>query len=235
MIPSILISAVLISASGEAVPGLSEAESPKKQGAFLSWSDEQAVEIGKAMRADGRVGGWFDARVVHTEHSYNYKLRATWLTPEVIRASARMHQLVEGMDDETTMDLVEDADGRGDTVILVEIDPREGSGIIPREWVALLRPKTDDGSERAVQGVNKPQLRNVKALSGTSRRDYAYDIFWLVFPLVRSDGAPLFRDGDREAELVVRIQGKEGRVAWSIPQSIRERSREIASKGRPSP
>jgi len=51
------------------------------------------------MRANGRVGGWFDARVVHTEHSYNYKLRATWLTPEVIRASARMIQLVEGMEE----------------------------------------------------------------------------------------------------------------------------------------
>jgi hypothetical protein len=231
VIPAILISGVLFTASGEAVPGLSQAESPEERDVFFSWSDEQAVEIGKAMRANGRVGGWLDARVIHTEHSYNYKLRATWLTPEVIRASARMNQLVEGMDDETTMDLVEDAEGRGDTVIMVEIDPREGSGIIPREWVALLRPKTDDGSEGAVQGVNQPQLRSVKALSGTSRRDYAYDIFWLVFPLVRSDEAPLFRDGDIEAELVVRIQGKEGRVSWSIPGSIHERSREIAKRG----
>ncbi len=219
MLP-ILITALVLSASGW---------TEKREG-FLSWSDKQAVEIGKAMRADGRVGGWFDTRVVHTEHSYNYKLRATWLTPEVIRASARMHQLVEGMNDEKTMDLVEEAEGPGDTVIMVEIDPREGSGIIPRDWVALLRPKTDDGSEGAVQGVYRPQLRSVKALSGTGRRDYAYDIFWLVFPLVGSDGAPLFRDGDKEAELVIRIQGKEGRVEWSIPQSIRERSREVAAR-----
>lgn len=223
--PPILIAALVLSASGWT----------ERRDGFLSWSDKQAVEIGKAMRADGRVGGWFDARVIHTEHSYNFKLRATWLTPEVIRASARMRQLVEGLDDVKTLELVEDAEGRGDTVILVEIDPREGSGIIPTDWVALLRPRTDDGSEGAVQGVNRPQLRSVKALSGTSRRDYAYDNFWLVFALVTSDGAPLFRDADKEAELVVRIQSKEGRVAWSIPQSIRERSREIASKGRPSP
>lgn len=223
--PAILCAAFALVAFGSA-------ETPE---GFLSWTDKQAVEIGKSMRANGRVGGWFDTRVIHTEHSYNYKLRATWLTPEVIRATARMHQLVEGMDDEKTMGLVEDAEGRGDTVILVEIDPREGSGVIPGDWIALLRRKSDEDSGAAVPGVNRPELRSVKALSGASRRDYAYDIFWLVFPLVRPDGDPLFGDGDREAELVVRIQGKEGRVSWSIPRSIRERSREIASKGRPSP
>lgn len=182
------------------------------------------------MRANGRAGGWLDTRVVGTEHSYNYKLRATWLSPEVIRASARIHQLQNGLDDAQAMALVADAEGRGDTVILVEIDPREGSGIIPNDWVALLRPKTTDGSGRTMPGANHPELRSVKALSGTNRRDYAYDVFWLVFPLAMK-GQPLFGEGDREAELVVRVGGKEGRVSWVIPPSIRERAREIASVG----
>ena len=39
------------------------------------------------------MGGWLDTRILSTEHSYNYKLRATWLTPEVIRATARLAQV----------------------------------------------------------------------------------------------------------------------------------------------
>ena len=182
------------------------------------------------MRANGRVGGWFDTRVVHTEHSYNYKLRGTWLTPDVIRASARIHQLAEGLNDDETLELVREAENLGDTVILVEIDPREGSGIIPRDWAAFLRKKSDGEAGPAVRGVNQPDLRAVKALSGTERRDYSYDVFWLVFPLVTSNGELLFGDQDEEAELVVRIGGKEGRVSWPIPSSIRDRGRESRSR-----
>ncbi len=225
MIPALLASALTLAGS----------ESTEQREAFLSWSAKQAIEIGTTMRSNGRVGGFLDMRVIHTEHSYNYKLRATWMTPEVIRATARTHQLLEGTDDEGTLALVSDAEALGDTVILVEIDPREGSGVIPRDWTALLRPKSDGESAGTVQGAYHPELRSVKALAGTSRRDYAYDVFWLVFPLVRRDGEPLFGEANKEAELVVRIQGKEGRVEWPIPQSIRVRSQEIAAKGRPTP
>lgn len=205
--------------------------SAQERDAFLSWSGKQASNIGKSMRANGRVGGWFDTRVVHTEHSYNYKLRGTWLTPDVIRASARITQLAEGLNDDETLELVWEAENRGDTVILVEIDPREGSGIIPRDWAAFLRKKSDGEAGPAVRGVNQPDLRAVKALSGTERRDYSYDVFWLVFPLVTSNGELLFGDQDEEAELVVRIGGREGRVSWPIPRSIRDRARESRSKG----
>jgi hypothetical protein len=147
--------------------------SAQERDAFLSWSDKQASNIGRSMRAKGRVGGWLDTRVVHTEHSYNYELRGALLTPEVIRASARMHQLLEGLDDEETLDLVKEAENHGDTVVLVGVDPREGSGIIPRDWAAFLRPKSD-GESGGLRGVNEPELRTVKALSGTERRDYSY-------------------------------------------------------------
>lgn len=81
MTPAILIAALALGASG----------STQEPEAFLSWSHKQAVEIGKAMRANGRVGGWFDARVIHTEHSYNYESnsgkegRVSWPIPRSIR------------------------------------------------------------------------------------------------------------------------------------------------------
>jgi len=45
---------------------------------YLAWSAAEAERIGKSTRVNGRVGGALDFRVVHTEHSFNYKLRATW-------------------------------------------------------------------------------------------------------------------------------------------------------------
>jgi len=197
--------------------------------AYLSWSVDQAVAIGKKMRAEGRVGGWFDGRIVHTEHSYNYKLRATWLTPEVIRASARLTQIRSRLKDEETMALVAAAEAAGDTVVMVEIDPREGSGIIPRNWLAILQPK-DLQTEAlgAVRGLNSPKLRRLKSLTGIFDRDYSYDVFWVVFPLVNDNEEPLFPDSAQEAELVVRIYDKEGRVAWTIPASIRDRAHALA-------
>lgn len=176
------------------------------------------------MRATGRVGGFFDFRVKSTNKSYNYKLRATWLTPDVIRATARLEQLRNRLSDEETRRLVVGAEGAGDTVVLVEIDPREGSGVIPRDWSALLQPKglAAEGS-RVVHGVDSPRLRDLPALRGVERRDYSYDQFWMVFPLRLNSGEPVFTESDHEAEIVVRIHEKEGRASWAIPASIRER------------
>jgi len=205
-----------------------ERETPTDDDAYLSWSEKECLEIGDALRSKGRVGGFFDTRIVGTNKSYNYKLRATWLTPEVIRAAARLKQFEQVLTDEETMALVAKAESIGDTIILIEIDPREGSGIIPREWVALLRPKTDEPSV-GVRGAKHPKLRSAKALSGTGDRDYSYDVFWLVFPLMDNDGKPLLPESSSEAELVVRIGNKEGRVSWPIPASIRRRALEVAS------
>ena len=195
-------------------------------GAYLSWSLKQIDSIGKKMRVNGQVGGSFDFRVKSTEKSYNYKLRATWFTPEMIRASARFWQLRERLTDEQTRALVAEAEGVGDTVVMVEIDPREGSGVIPSNWLAVLRAK---GSEREVRGTVSPALRQVKVLSGTMQRDYAYDLFWVVFPLVDDRGERLFGDA-ATAELLVEISNKQGKVAWFIPESIRKPS--LASPGR---
>lgn len=62
-------------------------------------------------------------------------------------------------------------------------------------------------------------------LSGTKGRDYSYERFWLTFSLVDDDGQPLLPETIREAELVVRIYNKEGRVSWPIPPSHRRTGR----------
>lgn len=186
---------------------------------WLSWPGPRAEAVAKAMRQSGRVGGYFDLRVKSTNKSYNFKLRATWLTPDVIRAGARLIQLQERLSDEETRQLVARAEDAADTIVLVELDPREGSGVIPLGWTAHLQPKGRPQGP-VVKGSLMPRLRDVPVLRGVDKRDYAYDVFWVGFPLDR-EGVPLFCREDQEAELVVRIEGKEGRVTWTIPPSIR--------------
>ena len=196
------------------------------QEAFLKFDAKTAKDIALSMRVNGRVGGAFDFRVTSTDRSYNYKLRVTWLTPEVIRATARLVQLRERLSDEETQRLVAEAQAAGDTVFLVEIDPQEGSGIIPQQWTALLMPSgTDPTGPRVVRGISVPNLRDVRALTGAAQRDYAYDVFWVVFPLRLPDGQPLLGESDTEAELGVQIYNKAGRVRWKIPDSIRRMPR----------
>ena len=191
---------------------------------YLSWPADRAETVIRAMDKDGRVGGRFDTRILSTNRSYNYKLSATWLTPEVIRARARLAQLDGYLSDEATQQLVSEAEAAGDTVFLVEIDPREGSGVIPLGWRAVLGPT---GVEtRFVPGVSVPSLRRARALAGQLPRNYDYDRFWIVFPLHTSDGEPIFDATTTEAELVVRIYEKEGRITWRVPPSILTRMTE---------
>lgn len=190
--------------------------------AWLAWSGARAQAIGKAGYVQGRVGGIFDTRFLKTERSYNYKLAATWFTPDVIRASARTIQLADRLTDDEARRLVAEAEQNGKTAIMVEIDPREGSGVIPNDWAAFLQAEVPDGATpRAVRGQDTPTLREVKALTGVLRRNYDYDRFWVVFPLTHPDGKPLFAAGDVSAELVVRIAGREGRVRWPIPPAMK--------------
>lgn len=92
---------------------------------YLTWTAKQAEAIGTSAHRRGRVGGVFDVRMLKTERSYNYKLAATWLTPEVIRATARLLQLRSRLSDAETRDLVAEAEAISGMVVMVEIDPRE--------------------------------------------------------------------------------------------------------------
>lgn len=198
---------------------------------YLSWTATQAENVGKAMRDNGKVGSSFDFRVIHTERAINYKLRATLLTPEVIRASARLEQFRNRLTDEQTRKLVAEAEAAGDIIVMVELDPREGSGVIPLDWRVFLQPKgLKIGEAGAVAGIKSPQLRNVKALSGTARRDYDYDVFWVVFPITDENNQPLFTETISQLELLVGIYNSEGRVSWQMPESIRTKIKARANK-----
>lgn len=195
---------------------------------FLSWSPERCEQVGRAMYARGRVGRWLDTRLLKTERSHNYKLAATWLTPDVIRATARLLQISGRLSDAETRELVEEAETAGDTVVLVEIDPREGSGVIPLDWSAFLEFVGPGApTSAALRGTIRPELRHAKALTGVLRRNYDYDRFWVVFPLAEGDGSAIPASAT-EARLSVRIYDREGTVNWPIPSSVRQRANQLA-------
>jgi hypothetical protein len=188
--------------------------------AWLSWTLERAQAVGKSAYVQGRVGGWFDTRILKTESAYNYKLAATWFHSSAIRATARVRQLTAGMTESEARAAVAEAEevGAGHTIVMVEVDPREGSGVIPLEWTAFLQPVgPDDRRGAPSRGVLASDLREVPALQGVLRRNYDYDRFWLKFPLTHATGEPVFPGNAIHAELVVRISGKEGRVRWPMP------------------
>lgn len=195
--------------------------SPPLDDAYLTWSARQVESIGEAAYRRGRVGGLFDTRLLKTERAHNYKLAATWLTPEVIRATARMHQLRSRLTDDETRALVAEAEGAAGTVVIVDIDPREGSGVIPSDWEAFLEPK--GAPDRALRGTVNRKLRDVKALAGVLRRNYDYDRFWVAFALERGVN-PTLHATDSTVDLIVRIRGREGRVEFAIPPSLRVRA-----------
>lgn len=186
------------------------------QETFLSWSIQHAQAIGKTAHVKGRVGRLFDVRLLKTERAYNYKLAATWMTPNVIRASARLMQVSERFSDQATLALVAQAELPDRTIVMVEIDPREGSGVIPNDWSAFLQPIVNGKAGSPVRGGNDSKLREVRALSGVLRRNYDYDRYWISFPLRREDGSPLLTPDTSDVELTVRIYDAEGTVRWPM-------------------
>ena len=218
MRPRLASGTVLVALSLLAADTLVLSATFNRDEAYLRWPMKQVETVGKAAYVRGRVGGLFDTRGLGTDRAYNYKLAATWLTPDVIRATARLLQLRSRLSDDETRALVAEAEAVEGTVVIVEIDPREGSGVIPRDWEALLQPKGRPGS--AVRGAVRPELRDIRALAGVLRRNYDYDRFWVTFPLKQQDGSPLFLGGDARAELIVRVLDKEGRVEWRIPPNV---------------
>jgi hypothetical protein len=209
---------VCVVAIGALAPLLGLAQG--RDDSWMVWPMERAQAVGRAAYVQGRVGGFFDTRILQTESAYNYKLAATWFHPLAIRATARVRQLTVGMSDGETRAAVDEAEelARGLTVVMVEVDPREGSGVIPLEWSAFLQP-VGPGNQRGTPGRGTLVLamRDVPAFQGVLRRNYDYDRFWLTFPLSHENGEPLLPRGATHAELVVRISGKEGRVRWPLP------------------
>jgi hypothetical protein len=188
---------------------------------YLTWSAKDAEVVGKAMYHTGRVGRFLDLRVLKTDRAYNYKLAATWLTPEVIKATARLQQLARRLSEAETRQLVSATSSADETTVMVEIDPREGSGVIPLDWVALLEPRLDDKQALpAIAGAFKPDHRADPMFAGVLRRNYDYDRFWVSFPL-KKDGKPTIPAEAVAVDLVVRIYDKEGRVSWPLTPALK--------------
>lgn len=199
--------------------------------AYLSWTADQAEAIAKSTRRTGRVGAYNSIRLLKTERAINYKLIATWYTPDVIRATARWLQLRNRLSADQTRALVAEAEAAGDTIFMVELDPREGSGVIPDTWESYLQARgvTPDAG-RSARGTSIPKLRDVQALQGVERRNYDYDRFWVAMPLSTPAGSALFGDADHEAELIVRVYAQEEHTFWPIPESIKARSRALKAQ-----
>ncbi len=196
---------------------------------YLSWTAAQAENIGKATREKGKAGSSFDTRIISTNKAINYSLRATLLTPEVIRATARVIQLRDRLTDDQTRRLVEDAENAGDLVIMIEINPNEGSGVVPLDWRAFLQPKgLKPGEAGAITGVKAPHLRKVPVMNGLHGRNYDYDVFWVAFPLVDKDKKALISPDIAEIQLIVGIYNSEGRISWRMPDSIKEKIKSMS-------
>jgi hypothetical protein len=188
---------------------------------FVRWSARHAESVGQATYRTGRVGGAFDTRLLKTDRAYNYKLAATWITPDVIQATVRLQQLREAFDDTEARRRANAAIQRPSMVIMVEIDPREGSGVIPRDWIALLEIKNAAGRVlRTVPGKEVSELRSDTTFHGVRRRNYDYERLWVEFPR-RGASEPSVPDAGAEISLVVRIYDKEGRVTWPIADAVR--------------
>jgi len=191
---------------------------------YLTWTRQQATKIGLKWRVAGRVG-WRPVRFEITYSGvYFYELRATLMTPEAIRAAARIEQLRRHLTDDETRALVMEAEKIDGLVVFIELNPREGSGVIPLNWHTTLRPKgVKDDSPQEIGGTSTPALRHVKALTRVGPRDYAYDVFWVVFPIRNTQGKLTWETAPDEIELVVGINDMRGRVSWRVNDSLRQR------------
>lgn len=169
-------------------------------------SEKQARHVVSGFRKSGQVGKSFDLRITNTDRSYNYKLRATWVTSEVLKAAAKLLSSAQGLPEDRVHGLLAQF-FTSRTYVLVEIDPREGSGVIPRGWTSHFGSPGD--AEPQVQGtvVDTPEMREFLT---AFPRDYAYDIFLVEFPVDLENWV----GANREFELTVRIYDKVGRVGW---------------------
>lgn len=197
---------------------------------YLTWNLKTAEKVGQSTVKEGRSGSSFDFRLMGQDKAFTYQVRATVFTPEVIRASARAEQIRNRLNADDARALVEEAEAAGDLVFMIEIDPAEGSGVVPLDWRVFLQPGGFvPGSDGAIAGTKAPHLRNVKVFRGVAKRDYEYDVFWVIFPLVDKNKRPVFSDAVSSFELMVGIYKKEGKITWPISPSLRARLKALAA------
>jgi hypothetical protein len=170
-----------------------------QESTFLTWPESKCVQIGKATLRKGSIRG--RRTILSTERSHNYKLKATLFTPTMIRAAARLLQIRRHLSDAETLEIVKNAEAAG-PVVLVELDPNEGSGVIPSDWHAFLA----SGSQE-VEGKEAAELRSQPVFQGVLGRNYDYDRIWVAFPD--------FKGEQNGLKLTFEIEGKRETVSWN--------------------
>ena len=190
---------------------------------YLSWTSKQAFNIGTKWRVAGRVG-WGSRLDLFSSENCFYDVRATLMTAEAIRAAARLEQFRRHFTDAETRELVTEAEKIAGLVAVIEINPREGSGIIPLTWHAILQPKgAKEDSPLAILGINRPELRQLRALTTVAERNYNYDVFWVVFPMKDPQGKLVWETPPDTIEIIINIGGKHGRMSWRVNDTLRQR------------
>lgn len=197
---------------------------------YLTWSLKEAETIGRSTRKSANSSASAPAiRVMSTDRATFYQIRATLFTPEVLRASARFHQINNRLTNDQTRTLIAEAEASGDLVAMIEIDPAEGSGVVPLDWrVFLEKDGYVIGFEGAVAGIKSPELRRSPLFQGVFKRDYEYDVFWVRFPLLNENKKLIFDESASSMILTVGIYKSEARVSWPITPALRARIRSLS-------
>jgi hypothetical protein len=173
---------------------------------YLLWTPAQAEQIGLAMRKAAQAGP--------------YRVQATWLTPEVVRATARILQLREGLNVETTDDMVQQAEAAADTAVLIELSGPEAAQVTAGEIEASFTPAGAAGGG-PIPGTQAPGLEEVRAYRGVAPLSKESRAFWLAFKLPREAYVPVIPGSGRAVTLTLRVKGAAASVSWPIPDSLR--------------
>ena len=197
---------------------------PSAQDGYLNWSEKQAEQIIRNMRSAGRVAGGQGLFSFKTDKSISFHVRATWFTPDAIRATTRIQQLRRRLSNEQTSSLVSRAESEG-MLFLIEIKAYEGSGVIP-DWQAFLQPKNTsrESVNQILSGVEVTKSEAAEVLAGGLVRDFGYQQFWVSFPWCKNAPARQAILSNRQTELIIRIEKKEGRLEYTLPSSLNSAS-----------
>ena len=178
-----------------------------------SLSNKKAVSILESERSNGRVGGAWDFRVTNTDRSFNYKLRATPISARVATALAHLLVNAKGIQPSEARATVSSLLEGGYYYLMIELDPREGSGVIPSDWTARLGNEKNSESGHICEKLpdTGPWAQIIRAFP----RDYAYDAF--LVRVARVDGGKPIITSGLPVELRVHIENKSGTVRWNTP------------------
>jgi len=174
---------------------------------FLQWSPEQARKALLAHRRSGHAGKSLDLRVTSTHRAFRYKVRATLWTPEALQGAVRLLQLRDRMPDAETIQMLAELEALPFHVLTIEIDPDEGSGVIPMSETRFFLQRRGD-PEASVRPAEAREVEARDVFRKAGKRDYAYDLFVVAFPRLLREGEPLLTEPAGELELVVDIAGK---------------------------